>query len=77
LYALAVRTNHVHVVVCCGEHTSPEAAMEQFKAWSTRRLREAKVTETDQAVWTSHGSTRWINHQPGLDAAIAYVSTGQ
>ncbi len=77
LYAVAVRTNHVHVVVCCGENTPPESAMEQFKAWSTRALRDAKIVDRNQGVWTSHGSTRWINHQPGLDAAVAYVLTGQ
>lgn len=77
LLALNVRTNHVHVVVNCMETASPERAMGQFKAWSTRQLRHAGFASKEQKVWAEHGSTRWINHADGLEAAIRYVTEGQ
>lgn len=77
LLALNVRTNHVHVVVRCPPDTPPETAMEQFKAWCTRRLREGKHAEPSQTIWTEHGSTRWMNHEEGLAGAIDYVLNQQ
>jgi REP element-mobilizing transposase RayT len=79
LHALNVRTNHVHVVVTANER--PERIMEQFKAWASRRLNEAmpveSVPQSRRKWWTEHGSTRWINHEQGLRAAIEYVLEGQ
>lgn len=77
LIALNVRTNHVHVVVACGADVPPERAMDQFKAWSTRRLREAGLRDPDTRVWTEHGSTRWINSPESLASAVSYVVEGQ
>ncbi|MBS0187480.1 MAG: transposase [Planctomycetes bacterium] len=77
LHALNVRTNHVHIVVTCPETISPETAMEQFKAWTTRRLREAALAGLDADVWTEHGSTRWLNNEEGFRAAVDYVLNGQ
>ncbi len=51
--------------------------MDQFKAWATRRLREAGLAKNDSRVWTEHGSTRWINSDIGLQEAIDYVMNGQ
>jgi len=76
LHAINVRTNHVHVVVDCGE-TPPEPAMEQFKAWATRRLREAGLVEAGRVVWTEHGSTRYLFDDRGLHEAIRYVNEMQ
>jgi len=70
LLAVNVRSNHLHFVVDCDGRIAPEDAMEQFKAWATRKLRE-------RAFWTEHGSTRWINHEAGLLAAIDYVLNRQ
>ncbi|MCC6425808.1 MAG: transposase [Phycisphaerales bacterium] len=58
LLAVNVRSSHVHVVVDCHESAPPERAMEQFKSWSTRCLREAGYALPDQKSWTEHGSTR-------------------
>ncbi|MFA6046061.1 MAG: transposase [Phycisphaerales bacterium] len=77
LLACNVRTNHVHVVVGkCGTVT-PEAVMGQFKAWATRRLREAGFVAGDAKVWTEHGSTLWINDEDSLGRAIEYVVNEQ
>ncbi|MBY0262321.1 MAG: transposase [Phycisphaerales bacterium] len=77
LHALNVRTNHVHVVVDCRSPVPPERAMEQFKAWSTRRLREAGLVGSARRVWTEHGSTRWLNTSVGFEAAVRCVRDGQ
>ncbi len=77
LLAINVRSNHVHVVVVCPADVLPERAMEQFKAWSTRKLREAGLRPPEKRVWTEHGSTRWINSEASLAAAITYVIEGQ
>jgi REP element-mobilizing transposase RayT len=77
LIARNVRSTHVHVIVSCREARSPERVLAQFKARITRGLREAGLADEDAALWTEHGSTRWINHERGLYAAIAYVNEWQ
>ena len=70
LHAVNPRTNHVHVVVTAPNY-EPEVVRDQFKAWCTRKLKEAGLNRTD--FWTERGSCRWINHESDLEAAIAYV----
>ena len=72
LRAANVRTNHVHAVVACGE-IKPEPVMEQFKAWATRRLREARMFLVHLKIWAKHGSTEYLWYQKDVDAAIRYV----
>jgi REP element-mobilizing transposase RayT len=76
LYALAVRTNHIHLVV---ENCSiaPERMIIEFKAWSTRRLRDAGFIRRHQPVWAHHGSTRYLWKAQAVDSAVAYVELGQ
>jgi REP element-mobilizing transposase RayT len=71
LWAVHVRTNHVHIVVTAS--AKPEKVMADFKAWASRRLREAFGEDTDRDRWTQHGSTRWLNSSAALEGAIAYV----
>ncbi|MBC7834718.1 MAG: transposase [Phycisphaerales bacterium] len=72
LWAVNARSNHVHVVVDCGE-VAPEDAMSQFKAWSTRELRSAGYVEAAARVWTEHGSTRYLWQQESIAFAVRYV----
>ena len=72
LHAVNVRTNHVHVVVGCGE-VRPEEAMNQFKAWCTRRLREEDCVVGQEHIWTKHGSTRYLWKEPSVARAVEYV----
>jgi hypothetical protein len=48
--AVNVRSNHIHLVVCCGD--SPEKAMNAFKAYITRRLHSVKMVGPDRKIWT-------------------------
>ena len=70
--ALAVRSNHVHVVVAAPSY-SPETVAGQFKSWATRRLREAGLIEGRRRVWTKMGSTRRISTEASRAAAVDYV----
>lgn len=71
LWAVHVRTNHVHIVVTVGAR--PEKVMSDFKAWASRRLREAFAEPADRDRWTQHGSTRYLNTEASLIEAIVYV----
>jgi REP element-mobilizing transposase RayT len=74
VFALHVRTNHVHVVVStAGRPVTPERALNDFKAWSTRRLVEAGVVARGTPVWAYHGSTRYLNHAEGFVGACHYT----
>jgi REP element-mobilizing transposase RayT len=75
LKALNVRTNHVHVVV--DGPASPERAMLEFKAWATRRLREAGRIPRNRRAWTDHGSTRYLWKPEDVAEAIHYVTDCQ
>jgi REP element-mobilizing transposase RayT len=75
IHALAVVSNHVHVVVSAP--VVPEQVMYAFKSWATRRLVEAGALPSGAPAWVRHGSTRylWKGHQ--LQAACEYVDFGQ
>jgi REP element-mobilizing transposase RayT len=73
ILALSVLSNHVHVVVATGENTKPEKVLIDFKAWSTRRLREQQLVPPDTQLWAEHGSTRYLWDEKSLMAACHYV----
>ena len=75
LHAAHVRSNHVHILVTASD--SPEKVMNDFKAWMSRRLREAFNESADRDRWTQHGSTRWLNTISQLEAAWNYIVDGQ
>ena len=75
LHAINVRTNHVHVVVSCS--CPPEKPLHEFKAWATRRLREAELVGSDARVWTRHGSTRYLFNDDVVERAIRYARDSQ
>jgi hypothetical protein len=47
--------------------------MSDLKAWASRRLREEFGESADRDRWTQHGSTRWLDTEDSLAAAITYV----
>jgi REP element-mobilizing transposase RayT len=76
LRAVNVRVTHVHVVVSIGS-VDPDVAMEQLKAWCTRRLREAGIIGMKRQIWTRRGSTRYCWTEDDVAAAVDYVSRMQ
>jgi REP element-mobilizing transposase RayT len=75
LWAVHVRSNHVHVIVTAA--AKPEKVMSDFKAWASRRLRENFGEDADRDRWTQHGSTKYIFGDDVLPAKIEYVVNGQ
>ena len=75
LYALHVRTNHVHVVVSTS--AAPEKALHNFQAYATRHLREKQPALKDARIWTRHGSTKYLWELKSLIEAIGYVAHQQ
>lgn len=75
LWAVHVRTNHVHLVITAD--CKPEKVMTDLKAWCSRRLREACDESSDRDRWSQHGSTRYLNDEKAFDAAVRYVVEGQ
>ncbi len=76
LLAVNVRSNHVHVVAHFAG-VAPERMMGEWKAWSSRRLRERGFVPPGQPVWTRHGSTRYLWKMGDVEPAVRYVVEGQ
>jgi len=75
LFALNVRTNHVHATT--GNSGKPERMMDSFKAYSTRALRDAGLLALSGRAWSRHGSTRYLWTDEHILAAVDYVVNGQ
>ena len=75
LWALNVRSNHVHGVVTT--HCKPERVLIAFKANATRKLREAGLWLNSQGPWAERGSKRYLWTEEDLVNAIAYVEYDQ
>ena len=65
----------MHSVVGAGY--KPEAVMNGFKSYATRRLREAKLISDEVKPWARHGSTPYLWTDDELQRAIDYVMNGQ
>jgi hypothetical protein len=75
LHAVNCRTNHVHVVVSAPDRPI-ELPREQFKAWTTRRLKEQG--EGERTVWwTERGWDVYVDDLEELAAVVQYVLEGQ
>ena len=75
LFAVNVRTNHVHSVVYAP--CKPEHVMDAFKAYATRQLRRKGLLNRKVTPWSRHGSTPYLWTEEQLQRAIDYVVNGQ
>jgi REP element-mobilizing transposase RayT len=76
LLALNVRTNHFHnVVVTPG--LKPFRALNAFKAYSTRKMRERGLWLSESSPWVDKGSERWLWNEESVFRACDYVVNGQ
>ena len=75
LFAVNVRTNHVHVVVSNSDRA--ERLMNSFKAYSTRARRNAALLGAEDRAWSRHGSTGYLWTDDHMSAAVDYVVNGQ
>jgi REP element-mobilizing transposase RayT len=75
LWAINVRTNHIHAVVSAS--CAPELVLNAFKANATRKLREAGYWNLSSSPWAERGSKRYLWTQKDVNDAIAYVEYDQ
>jgi REP element-mobilizing transposase RayT len=75
LHAINVRTNHVHSVVTAG--CRPEKILNDFKAYATRGMREAKLWQRTTTPWAEKGSRRYLWQEKSVARAIDYVLNHQ
>ena len=76
LIAINVRTNHVHLVVTIGE-TTPGAALNAFKAYATKRMRQDVSWTDTETPWVDKGSQRYLWNERSVERAVDYVLYGQ
>lgn len=76
LYAINVRTNHVHTVVSIGAK-KPELALNAFKANATRQMRQDGCWRRGDSPWVDKGSKRNLWNERSVERAIDCVVNGQ
>jgi REP element-mobilizing transposase RayT len=76
LRALAVRSNHVHVVIA-DPLIKPEPIVKQLKEWGPRKLREHRIVGVTQRVWAEHASTIYLFEPGSLEEKVEYVNKMQ
>ena len=76
LHAHNVRTNHVHIVVSIGT-VKPGHALNAFKSYATRKMRQDGNWQESHSPWADKGSQRPLWNERSLALAIDYVANGQ
>lgn len=71
LWAVHVRSNHVHVVIQA--EREPGRIMSDLKARASRDLTCAGYDTADRRRWTRHGSTKHLFHEEDVAAKIRYT----
>lgn len=75
LYAISVRSNHLHTVVSANKE--PELILGAFKANATRQLKEDRLWPHSFSPWADKGSKRRLWNEQSVANAIDYVLYGQ
>ena len=75
LFALNVRTNHVHAVVAAP--VSATRVVVSLKACATRQMRLADCWLSPSTPWSHGASKRYLWSATQLERAIVYVLNGQ
>ncbi|HTH50741.1 MAG TPA: transposase [Pyrinomonadaceae bacterium] len=76
LFALNIRTNHVHIVVWAPDK-KPELVLNAFKANATRVMRERRQWDPDHSPWSDKGSNRYLWTLESRATAVNYVANHQ
>jgi len=76
LLAINVRTNHFHVVVVT-PGLKPDRALNAFKAYATKQMRENGCLTSEHSPRVDKGSERWLWNEMSVANACDYVVNGQ
>lgn len=75
LWAVHVRSNHVHVVVTA--EGDPGRVMSDMKGRASRELTRAGFGDAERRRWTRHGSTKHLFRADEVEAKVRYTIDGQ
>jgi len=75
LWALNVRSNHLHCVITA--NYDPKSARAVLKANATRAMKDTECWRSDLSPWARGGSTKYLWTEEELAKAIAYVVEDQ
>lgn len=73
LWALSVRSNHVHVVLSASEY-NPEVVRDQLKAKATRKLRFGDSVWNNRPFWSAKGDIEFLDTEAELEQCVVCVS---
>ncbi len=76
LWAVAVRSNHVHVVVTAPEYV-PELVRDQLKAKATKELRSGFPVWRDRPAWSAKGDIEFLDSESDIEQSVVYVVEAQ
>ena len=76
LWAVSVRTNHIHVVITAPEY-APETVRDQLKAKATRELRSSFAIWNDRPVWSRKGDIQFLDTEDDIEKCAIYVAEAQ
>ena len=76
LWAIAVRSNHVHAVITAPEY-KPALVRNQLKAKATLELRRAFAAWNDRPVWTEKGDIEFLDSETDIERCVVYVTEAQ
>ena len=76
LCGLNVRTNHVHAVISIGA-TGPGRALNDLKAYATRKMRHDGCWVSLRSPWANKGSRRPLWNERSVEIAVDYVLNRQ
>ena len=76
LFAINIRTNHVHLVVWLGDARA-EWSVGGFKGWGIEALRLDGLWAFSHSPWVDGGSKRYLWKETSVSAACDYVINGQ
>ena len=73
LDAVAIMTNHVHLVVTIDGDPEPEQLLRDFKSYGSRALNQRWGKPLNGTWWTNSGSKRKLPNESARHSAIDYV----
>ncbi|HUY87143.1 MAG TPA: transposase [Pirellulales bacterium] len=73
LLAVAVMSNHVHLVVGVQGNPEPSDILRDFKSYGSRALNRRWPRPASDTWWTESGSKRKLNGEAEVIAAVRYV----
>lgn len=74
ILALAIMSNHVHIVVAVAGDPEPETILSQLKSYGSRALNRIYGRQPSGTWWTASGSRRKLPDEAAVNAGIHYVT---